>query len=148
MDAQIGEGIKAGETCKLRAANMRSALAAGSMVCSRWRLAYLGRMHCYSLLLGSRNTPSAGRRFAPRDDALVRSITAGHFPGGFTILNGFGAWYDASRRRFTSEESRQILICGGSLRAVRKWSRELAHALQQKELLILELGAVHRIRGD
>ena len=97
-------------------------------------------MKCYSLLLGARNTPAAGKRFSRRDEAFIREITARHFPDGFTILNAKGAWYDRERRVFVEEESRQILITTNQLKKLRAWSRELGEALRQKELLIVELG--------
>ncbi len=97
-------------------------------------------MKCYSLLLGARNTPAAGKRFLRRDDTRVREITARHFPEGFTILSADGGWYDRERAAFIEEDSRQILITTGDRRKLRAWSRELGEALQQKELLIVELG--------
>ena len=97
-------------------------------------------MKCYSLLLGARNTPAAGKRFLRRDDALVREITARHFPDGFTILSAEGAWYDRERGTFIEEDSRQILITTRDRAKLRAWSQELGEALQQKELLVVELG--------
>jgi hypothetical protein len=94
-------------------------------------------MRCYSLLLGARN---ARRTFSRNDDARVRAITLRHFPTGFTILNSAGAGYDPARRRFIMEQSRQILVCSSSVRRLRRWARELAAALNQHELLVVELG--------
>jgi hypothetical protein len=94
-------------------------------------------MRCYSLLLGARN---ARRTFSKEDDAQVRAITLRHFPTGFTILNSAGAGYDPARRRFVTEQSRQILVCGTSIRRLRRWAAELAAALRQHELLVVELG--------
>ena len=47
--------------------------------------------------------------------------------------------------RFEREESRQILIGGGSALAVRRWARALGRALRQKELVICRVGKMHRI---
>jgi hypothetical protein len=94
-------------------------------------------MPCYSLLLGARN---ARRTFTKDDDARVRAITLRHFPTGFTILNCVGAGYDPARRRFVMEQSRQILVCTASMRRLRRWASELASALRQHELLVIQLG--------
>ena len=98
------------------------------------------RIKCFSLVLGARNTPSAGRKFAPRDDELIRRITLRHFPDGFTILNADGGWYDSSRGQFVKEQSRQILVCPQRTGQLRPWCEELAEALRQKELLVVEVG--------
>ncbi len=103
-------------------------------------------MHCFSLILGARNTPAAGRRFSKRDDEMIREITARHFPDGFTILNAEGGWYDPERREFVEEAARQILIRTADLRALRAWCAALAGALRQKELLVVELGAARTFR--
>ena len=103
-------------------------------------------MKCYSLLLGARNTPAHGKRFSQKDDALIREITFRHFPGGFTILNADGGWFDPAARTFTEEESRQILICTNRTTALRHWCAELAHALQQDELLVVEVGPAVQFR--
>jgi len=97
-------------------------------------------MTCYSLLLGARNTPAHGKRFSAADDALIRDITFRHFPAGFTILNADGGWFDPNTRTFLQEESRQILVCTDSVIALRRWCIALARALQQKELLVVEVG--------
>ena len=94
---------------------------------------------CYSLILGARNTPSAGRRFKRADEEQIRAITFRHFPDGFTVLNADGGWFDPARG-FIEEDSRQILVCAPNLRALRPWCDELARALQQKELLVFALG--------
>jgi hypothetical protein len=99
-------------------------------------------MKCYSLLLGARNTPSAGPRFTRRDDEQLRAITFRYFPEGFTILNAQGGWFDPERETFIEEESRQILVCAGSARRLRSWCGELALALDQSELLVIEHGGV------
>jgi hypothetical protein len=93
-------------------------------------------VRCYSLLPGARN---ARRTFPKEDDAQVRAITLRHFPTGFTILNRAGAGCDPARRRFVTEQSRQILTCGPSIRQLRRWAAELA-ALRQHELLVVESG--------
>lgn len=67
-------------------------------------------LKCFSLLLGARNTPGAGKRFSAADEERIREITFRHFPDGFTILNADGGWFDPIRRRFVEEESRQILV--------------------------------------
>lgn len=102
---------------------------------------------CFSLILGARNTPGAGRRFRRRDDAAIRRITFRHFPQGFTILNADGGWFDPAAGRFVAEESRQILVCPSRRADLRPWCRELAAALKQKELLVIELGGVASYRA-
>jgi hypothetical protein len=97
-------------------------------------------MKCFSLILGARNTPTAGKKFSKRDDAAIRDITARHFPDGFTVLNADGAWFDRQTRKFIEEESRQLLVCTARRADLRAWCQELGSALQQKELLIVELG--------
>ena len=97
------------------------------------------RLKCYSLLLGARNTPAAGKRFTRNDEERIREITFRHFPDGFTILNADGGWFDP-QRGFVEEESRQILVCAASMQALRRWCNELAVGLSQKELLVVEQG--------
>lgn len=97
-------------------------------------------MKCFSLILGARNTPSAGPHFTPADEELIRALTFRHFPDGFTILNADGGWFDPLRKAFVAEESRQILVCAKNRSALRAWCDDLARALQQKELLVVELG--------
>ena len=97
-------------------------------------------MKCFSLILGARNTPTAGKKFSKRDDAAIRDITARHFPDGFTVLNADGAWFDRETRKFIEEESRQLLVCAAHRANLHRWCQELGAALQQKELLIVELG--------
>jgi hypothetical protein len=103
-------------------------------------------MKCFSLMLGARNTPAAGRRFLKKDDALIRSLTARHFPDGFTILDADGGWFDPGRKSFVEEASRQILVCAGARGAIRAWCADLASALGQKELLVVELGTARTFR--
>ena len=95
---------------------------------------------CYSLVLGARNTPGARRRFSRRDDQLIRDITLRHFPDGFTILNADGGWFDPARGRFVEEESRQILVCPSRRGQLHRWCEDLATALHQHELLVMEVG--------
>lgn len=97
------------------------------------------QLKCFSLMLGARNTPGAGRRFRRVDEEQVRAITFRYFPDGFSIFNADGGWFDPARG-FIAEEARQILVCAHSVRALRRWCEELARALQQKELLVVELG--------
>ncbi len=103
-------------------------------------------MHCFSLILGARNTPAAGRRFSKADDELIREITARHFPDGFTILNADGGWFDPERQAFVEEAARQILICTSDRGALGAWCEGLAGALRQKELLVVELGVARTFR--
>lgn len=103
------------------------------------------RLKCFSLLLGARNTPAAGKRFLRADDERIRSITFRHFPAGFTVLNADGGWFDP-RRGFIEEESRQLLVCAPSRAALRPWCNELARALQQAELLVVEMGPASTFR--
>lgn len=97
-------------------------------------------MKCFSLILGARNTPAAGRHFARVDEERIREITFRHFAEGFTILNAHGGWFDPQRKAFVEEDSRQILVCTARRAALRPWCDELARALGQKELLVVELG--------
>lgn len=105
---------------------------------------------CYSLLLGARNTPKRGKRFTRADDEQIREITARHFPAGFTVLNADGAWFDPYERRFIQEESRQLLVCTNRPSALRGWCEDLARALGQDELLVIEVGpaVVHRAKRE
>jgi hypothetical protein len=103
-------------------------------------------MHCFSLILGARNTPAAGRRFSRSDDEMIRELTARHFPDGFTILNADGGWFDPERRTFVEEAARQILICTADRRALGAWCAALASALHQRELLVVELGVARTFR--
>lgn len=103
-------------------------------------------LRCFSLLLGARSTPGAGRHFLKKDDERLREVTFRHFPNGFTVLNADGGWYDHSRG-FIAEESRQIIVCAPTLAAVRRWCGELAHVLQQKELLVVEVGPAATFRA-
>lgn len=103
-------------------------------------------MKCFSLLIGARNTPAAGAKFSAGDEELMRSITARHFPDGFTILNADGAWFDPLKRAFVEEESRQIIVCAPSRRPLQAWFEELAGALNQTELLVVELGRAATLR--
>jgi hypothetical protein len=102
-------------------------------------------MPYYSVLLGARN---AQRTFSKADDAQVQAITLRHFPTGFTILNCAGAGYDPARRRFAMEESRQILVSASSRRPIKTWAVELAGALRQRELLVIELGRGFIVKLD
>lgn len=95
---------------------------------------------CYSLVLGARQTARAGKQFTRRDDALIRELTFRHFPDGFTIFNADGGWFDPARGRFIEEEARQILVCARRRRDLQRWCEDLARALAQKELLVVELG--------
>jgi hypothetical protein len=104
------------------------------------------RLICYSLLLGARNTPAAGKHFTASDNERIHAITFRHFPDGFTILDATGGWFDPNRRKFVEEDSRQILVCARSLRALRPWCDELGAALKQQELLIVELGPASTFR--
>ena len=101
---------------------------------------------CWSLMVGSRSLARKRRTFAPADDRHLREITTRHFPTGYTILHADGGWFDPARGKFVREESRQVLICSAELAAVRRWAQELGAALQQKELLVVELGRAVRWR--
>lgn len=103
-------------------------------------------MKCYSLLIGARRTPSAGRRFLRADEARIRAITQRHFPDGFTILRADGGWFDRAAGRVVAEESRQILVTASGRRQLRPWCAELWRALKQAELLVVELGAAVAFR--
>jgi hypothetical protein len=103
------------------------------------------RLRCFSLLLGARNTPG-GKRFSPADERRIHSITFRYFPEGFTVLNAEGGWFDPKRGKFVEEASRQILVCAPSARALRPWCEELAQALHQQELLVVEVGPASTFR--
>lgn len=97
-------------------------------------------MKCFSVLLGARNTPRAGRKFTRKDDAAIRALTARYFPDGFTILHAEGVWFDPQKAEFIEEQSRQLLVSTSDRRLLRAWCAALADALRQKELLVVELG--------
>jgi hypothetical protein len=103
-------------------------------------------LKCFSLLLGARNTPG-GKRFTRVDNERIHAITFRHFPDGFSILNADGGWFDPTRKHFVEEPSRQILVCASSVRALRPWCDELAGALKQTELLVVELGTAFTFRA-
>jgi hypothetical protein len=103
------------------------------------------RLKCFSVLLGARNTPAGGKHFSPRDVARIHAITFRHFPDGFTVLNAEGGWYDPANG-FIEEDSRQILICAPNRSSLRSWCAELAAALKQKELLVVEVGPATTFR--
>jgi hypothetical protein len=103
-------------------------------------------MKCYSMMLGARRVRSERRTFSRADESRIREITTRHFPEGYTILNAEGGWFDPSRAQFIKEASRQILICTGQPRRVRRWASELGVALRQKELLIVQLGTATTLR--
>ena len=105
-------------------------------------------MRCYSILIGARQTVTAASKFSRADDDRLRRITFSHFPDGFTILNADGGWFDPAARRFIKEESRQILVCASNARALRPWCDELAEALGQSELLVVEHGAARSFRRE
>ena len=100
-------------------------------------------MKCYSVLIGSNN---ARGTFAPRDATLLETITAQHFPEGFTILAAAGRWYDPQQKSFRKEQARQVILCTTNARRVRKWCVELGRALRQQELILVESGRATRIR--
>lgn len=91
-------------------------------------------------MIGSRSLAKPSRSFTAADDRILQKITTRHFPSGYTIVHAAGGWFDADRRKFVREESRQVLICAASLAAVRRWAQHLGAALRQKELLVIELG--------
>ncbi|ACB75415.1 DUF3574 domain-containing protein [Opitutus terrae] len=96
--------------------------------------------HCWSLLIGASRVRSGRRTFSRGDDRLIQQITTEHFPDGYTILRASGGWFDPAQHKFVREESRQVLICGARLPAVRRWARRLGAALHQKELLLIAHG--------
>jgi hypothetical protein len=104
-------------------------------------------MKCFSLILGARHTTASGPRFRAADERRVREITRRYFPGGFTILQASGGWFDPAQGRFIAEESRQIVVCATHRRRLQPWCAALAQALGQKELLVVELGAAIRFRA-
>ncbi len=115
---------------------------------------------CYSLTIGSRNLsdsttaqpePKANlssRKFSLRDERTIRKITARYFPEGSTILEASGSWFDQSEGRFIREQSRQILVCAEKREQLKGWYNELCYAMQQKSLMLVELGPVGFINSD
>jgi hypothetical protein len=103
------------------------------------------RLKCFSLLLGARNTRVGGKRFSRTDEARIHAITFRYFADGFTVLNAEGGWFDPARG-FIQEESRQILVCAPNRLSLRSWCGELAAALNQKELLVVEVGPASTFR--
>jgi hypothetical protein len=101
-------------------------------------------MRSYSLTLGARQ--GRGGHWRSRDDQVVRQITEKHFPDGFTILRAAGGWFDPVRRRFIEESSRQVIVCTADKRKLRPWCRDLATALRQQELLLIEVGPARTFR--
>ena len=99
----------------------------------------------WSVLIGARQM-RRGRRFSQADDRLLQTITAEHFPSGYTILEARGGWFDPSTRRFVREDSRQILITSRSARRIRAWGKALGNALRQKELLLAQMGVARKIK--
>jgi hypothetical protein len=102
-------------------------------------------MKAYSLLVGSK---AGQRRFSAVDEQRLRTITARHFPDGFTILDADGVWYDPETKKFSREAARQILVCTQKVSHVRRWSQEIGKALQQRELLLVETGSAKKIRVE
>ena len=105
-------------------------------------------MNCYSLTIGSRNTPGAAAKFSATDEATIQKITAKHFPLGSTILEASGNWLDPATGMFVREESRQILVCATTREDLKGWYNELCYAMQQKQLMLVELGPVDFINAD
>ena len=99
---------------------------------------------CWSILIGARRVGSR-RTFSRADDQRLQTVTADHFPAGYTILEATGGWFDSSIRKFVREDSRQILVTSCSVRAVRAWAQALGVALLQKELLLVKVGGIRRI---
>ena len=104
-------------------------------------------LKCFSVMVGMRHTPTRRKHFAATDDEKIHAITFRHFPDGFTVLNADGGWFDPERRRFVAEESRQVIVSARSVRVLRAWCADLAAALRQKELLVIELGPVSTFRA-
>jgi hypothetical protein len=105
------------------------------------------RLKCFSLLLGARNTPRAGKKFSRADDRLIHAITFRHFPNGFTVLAAEGGWFDPTKKRFVAEQSRQILVTARSKASLRRWCGELSRILGQEELIVVELGPLSTFRA-
>jgi hypothetical protein len=100
----------------------------------------------WSVLIGARQARRGGR-FSRTDDRLLQTITAKYFPAGYTILEARGGWFDAATRRFIREDSRQILVTSDGMRTVRAWANALRIALNQKELLLIQMGSPRIIRA-
>jgi hypothetical protein len=105
-------------------------------------------MKCFSLTIGSRNTPKAAAKFSQRDDRTIQKVTTRYFPNGSTILKASGFWFDPVAKKFVSEESRQILVCALKKRELQGWYRDLCYALQQKSLMLVKLGPVDFVNAD
>jgi len=102
----------------------------------------------YSLLLGARQTRGTTAEISAADDALLREITARHFPEGFIILKSGGGRFDPARKVFVEEDSRQVLVTTTRPALLRPWCNELGAALGQEEFLIVELGAAATFRVE
>ena len=94
---------------------------------------------CFSVFIGAADRTRRGR-FSARRDAVVREITKNFFPSGATILDAKGTWFDPDSGEYIEEEARQILVCASSRRSLRPWCDALLQALDQKELLVVQLG--------
>lgn len=117
---------------------------AGWAVCGLIELLSPDQMKCYSIILGARNTRS---KHISRDDEIrIQQITARYFPGGFSILNVKGGWFDPVANRFIREEARQLWICTTRHKVLRQWVKELGRALRQREIIVMEFGRARRQR--
>jgi hypothetical protein len=94
---------------------------------------------CFSVFVGAADRTGRGR-FSSRRETALRNITKKYFPTGATILNAKGTWVDPASGEFVDEEARQILVCAPSRRSLRPWCQALLTALDQKELLVVQLG--------
>lgn len=100
-------------------------------------------MKCFALAIGARNSR---RRFSAADDRLLQATTERYFPNGFTVMETNGGWFDPKQKRFIKEESRHITVQAPHVRALKEWCRELAKALSQTELLVIETGVARTFR--
>lgn len=98
---------------------------------------------CFSVFVGAANRIGRGR-FSSRRENILRDVTQKYFPQGATILNAKGTWLNPDTREFADEEARQVLVCAPSRAALRPWCEALMAALNQKELLVVQLGSATR----
>jgi hypothetical protein len=105
-------------------------------------------MKCFSLIIGSRNTPGAAAKFRKRDDKTIQDITKRHFPMGSTIVKNSGSWLNPATGLFIDEESRQVLVCANASSELKGWYNQICYAMQQDALMLIELGPVSFISSD
>ena len=101
-------------------------------------------------LLGARNRMAGGavksRQFTPGDDELLREVSVRHFEDGFTIIEQAGNW--RTGKKVVSEDSRTILVVGGSDKQHRSWRNQIVAHFQQQSLIRIDLGRATILSAD